>query len=105
LARHAETLIIPRQAKSSFGGKIRAVTQLDEEMVGLPRRILMRRKRKSDPPHPYKEFEKTGLWKALDKGIRDLVENQDLKEITRREYIVGYLCKVLTQRRGKPFSN
>jgi hypothetical protein len=64
----------------------------------------MRRQRKSDPPHPYKEFEKTGLWKALNKGIRDLVENQDLKETERREYIVGYLCKVLTRRRDKLFS-
>jgi|GraSoi2013_100cm_1033763.scaffolds.fasta_scaffold160115_2 hypothetical protein len=64
----------------------------------------MRRQHKSDPPHPYKEFEKTGLWKALNKGISDLVENQDLKEIERREYIVGYLCKVLTQRRDKLFS-
>jgi len=64
----------------------------------------MRRQRKSDPPHPYKEFEKTGLWKALNKGIRDLVENQDLKEITRRDYIVGYLCKALTRSRDKLFS-
>jgi hypothetical protein len=64
----------------------------------------MRRQRKSDPPHPYKEFEKTGLWKALNKGIQDLVGNQDLKESARREYIVGYLCKVLTQRKDKLFS-
>jgi hypothetical protein len=65
----------------------------------------MRRQRKSNPPHPYKEFEKTGLWRALNKGIRDLVDNQDLKEIERREYIVGYLCKVLTRCRYKLFSN
>jgi hypothetical protein len=64
----------------------------------------MRRQRKTDPPHPYKEFEKTGLWKAVNKGIRDLVENQDLKETARREYIVGYLCTVLTRRRDKLFS-
>jgi hypothetical protein len=64
----------------------------------------MGRQRKYDPPHPYKEFEQTGLWKTLSKGIRDLVENQDLKEIARREYIVGYLCKLLTQRRDKLFS-
>jgi hypothetical protein len=64
----------------------------------------MRRHCKSNSPHPYKEFEKTGLWKALEKGIRDLVENQDLKEIARREYIVGYLCKVLNGRRDKLFS-
>lgn len=64
----------------------------------------MRRQRKTDSPHPYKEFEKTGLWKALSIGIRDLVENQDLEETARREYIVGYLCKVLTRRRNKLFS-
>lgn len=64
----------------------------------------MRQQRKSKPPHPYKEFEKTELWKAVNKGIRDLVENQDLKEITQREYVVGYLCKVLTRRRNKLFS-
>ena len=64
----------------------------------------MRRQRKSDPPHPYKEFEKTRLWRTLNKGIRDLVENQDLKEITRRDYIVGYLCKALTRSRDKLFS-
>jgi hypothetical protein len=64
----------------------------------------MRRKRKSDPPHPYSEFENTGLWKALEKGISDLVENQDLKELEHRDYIVGYLCKVLTGRRDKLFS-
>ena len=64
----------------------------------------MRRQRKTDLQHPYKEFEKTGLWKALNKGIRDLVENQDLQETARREYVVGYLCKVLSRRRDKLFS-
>jgi hypothetical protein len=57
----------------------------------------MRQKLKSKPPHPYKEYEGTGLWRALNKGIRDLVENQDLKETAGREYIVGYLCEVLKQ--------
>ena len=59
----------------------------------------MRRKTKSDAPHPYKEFEKTTLWKVLSKAIGELVKNHDLKEITHRDYIVGYLCKVLNQRR------
>ena len=63
------------------------------------------------PPHRpsnrsqlYKELENKRLWKAVNKGISDLVENQDLKEITHREYIVGYLCKVLTRRKKKLFS-
>jgi hypothetical protein len=49
-------------------------------------------------------LENKRLWKAVNKGISDLVENQDLKEITHREYIVGYLCKVLTRRKKKLFS-
>jgi hypothetical protein len=49
-------------------------------------------------------YENTGLWKALGKGISDLVENQDLKEVEHRDYIVGYLCKVLTARKEKLFS-
>jgi hypothetical protein len=64
----------------------------------------MEAKRKSKPSHPYEEFEKTRLWKALNKGILDLVKNKDLVEITRREYVVGYLCKVLTLRRDNLFS-
>ena len=31
----------------------------------------------------------------MDKAIDDLVENGDLTETTRREYIVGYICKKL----------
>jgi hypothetical protein len=64
----------------------------------------MEPKHNSKPSHPYEEFEKTRLWKALNKGILDLVKNKDLVEITRREYVVGYLCKVLTLRRDNLFS-
>jgi hypothetical protein len=64
----------------------------------------LRRKRKTDPLHPYVKYENTELWKALEKGISDLVQNQDLKETEHRHYIVGYLCKVLTARKEKLFS-
>ena len=64
----------------------------------------MPRQRKADYSHPYPEFEKTGLWNALNEGIGRLVENQDLKETAPREYILGYLCKLLTQRRKTLFS-
>jgi hypothetical protein len=64
----------------------------------------MPRQPKSNLPHPYRELEGTKLWKAVNKGIGDLVENQDLDEKTQREYIVGYLCKVLVRRRKKLFS-
>jgi hypothetical protein len=60
--------------------------------------------RKNKTAHSYEKFEGTRLWKALNKGIHDLVENRDLKETARREHIVGYLCKVLTQRRPRLFS-
>ena len=63
------------------------------------------RLRKGVASHPYREYEGTPLWRALDKGIADLVENQDLEERTRREYIVGYLCKLLAGRRKKLFSS
>jgi hypothetical protein len=55
--------------------------------------------------HPYLRFENTLLWKAVNKAIDDLVENKDLKETARREYIVGYICKILSARKGRLFSN
>jgi hypothetical protein len=47
--------------------------------------------------HPYKEFESTTRWRQLDKAVRELVKNKDIIETTRREYIVGYLCKALSR--------
>jgi hypothetical protein len=49
--------------------------------------------------HPYKEFESTRLWSILDSVIDDLVENDDLRELTLRRYIVGYFCKKLYEER------
>jgi hypothetical protein len=43
--------------------------------------------------HPYDRYKSSQLWKVVDAAIEDLVENNDLSEGTRREYIVGYLCK------------
>jgi hypothetical protein len=53
---------------------------------------------KNTPEHPYKKYESHPYWKRIDKGISDLVENQDLVERGARPYIVGYLCKMLLQR-------
>ena len=50
------------------------------------------------PEHPYKKYESHPYWKRIDKGISDLVENQDLVEREARPYIVGYLCKMLLRR-------
>ncbi len=45
--------------------------------------------------HPYEKFEGTPLWDILNKGMNDLVVNGDIEEMTQREYIIGYLCKLL----------
>ena len=47
--------------------------------------------------HPYKQFENTPLWMVIDKGIEELVENNDIEETTNRESIVGYLCKIISE--------
>ena len=49
--------------------------------------------------HPYVEFEKTPLWKTLEKAISDLQENQDVKLTTAQQYVIGYLCKQLVKRK------
>ena len=45
--------------------------------------------------HPYKEYKQTHLWELLEKTIDDLVTNQDIELTTRKEYVVGYLCKII----------
>ena len=51
------------------------------------------------PEHPYVEFEHTPLWRAVDRAVSDLEENQDLKLTELREYVVGYICKQLKRRK------
>jgi len=51
--------------------------------------------------HPYEKFEKTALWEAVSKGINDLVENSDIETTTKREYIIGYLCKTISESETK----
>lgn len=48
--------------------------------------------------HPYTAYARTPIWQVVEKAIDDLVENGDLAELTRREYIVGYLTKQLAER-------
>jgi hypothetical protein len=50
------------------------------------------------PNHPYTEFEETNLWKFIDKAIDDLIENQDIKLTTKKEYVVGYICKTIKEK-------
>jgi hypothetical protein len=47
--------------------------------------------------HPYKKFENTPLWNIINKAIDDLVENDDIEEKSKREYIVGYISKVINE--------
>ena len=48
--------------------------------------------------HPYEQYESTKAWKTIDKAVSDLVQNKDIDETTAREYIVGYLCKMLYEK-------
>lgn len=43
--------------------------------------------------HLYKKYEKTELWKVLEKSLKDLIKNQDIELTTREEYVIGYLCE------------
>ena len=57
--------------------------------------------------HPYVVYETDPLWPLVEKGIGDLVQNKDLIEQEDRNYIVGYLCKVISngkKRAKKPSS-
>jgi hypothetical protein len=45
--------------------------------------------------HPYTNFEGSVLWGAVEKAINLLVKNGDLKELTARKYIVGYICQAI----------
>ena len=45
--------------------------------------------------HPYSQYEKYRSWKIVERAIKDLVGNQDLKELMPRQYIVGYILKLL----------
>ena len=49
----------------------------------------------ASPTFPYDRYRNTELWRKVEEAIHDLVENQDISETTRREYIVGYICKKL----------
>ncbi len=42
-------------------------------------------------------YEGGTLWTLLKRGIADLIDNQDLIESADRNYIVGYLCRVVVK--------
>jgi hypothetical protein len=51
--------------------------------------------------HPYVRFVETDTWTILNVALDELVENGDIVEQTKRDYIVGYLCKALAEREQK----
>jgi len=51
-----------------------------------------------DLNHPYKEFEGTKLWELIENALDNLIENQDIELTTRKEYVIGYLCKKLNSK-------
>ncbi len=46
--------------------------------------------------HPYREFEGTVVWREIDAIITALEENDDLQITTAREYVIGSICKRLS---------
>lgn len=51
----------------------------------------------SESNHPYTEFENSPLWVVIDDTIAELEENRDLELTTARQYVIGYLCKKITE--------
>ena len=47
--------------------------------------------------HPYKEYETSELWEVVKSSIEDLVENNDIELSTPIEYVVGYICKNISE--------
>jgi len=51
----------------------------------------------TSPAFSYDSHRGTDTWRVVEKAIDDLVENNDIAETTRRDYIVGYICKELEE--------
>lgn len=47
--------------------------------------------------HPYKDYEKTDEWQSIKLAIHNLIENNDIELLTREEYVIGFICKILFQ--------
>lgn len=47
--------------------------------------------------HPYIKFESMRAWEVLDKSIDDLIHNDDLEPKTSKQYIIGYIMKMLSE--------
>ena len=49
--------------------------------------------------HPYERWEKTATWKHVARAVSDLLRNGDIELTTAREYVVGYICKTVLERK------
>jgi hypothetical protein len=66
----------------------------------MERRTRTNRRTRARPSHPYQAFEGSLVWKRVNRAISTLVRNGDIKEASGREYIVGYICKMLCVEKG-----
>jgi hypothetical protein len=51
--------------------------------------------------HPYVKYENTPLWSTIEKAVNELVKNQDIDLTTKKEYVIGYLCKKISDMSSK----
>jgi hypothetical protein len=47
--------------------------------------------------HPSAAYEGSPLWKVASKAIAELVKNGDLVEIAEHPYVVGYICRKVSE--------
>ena len=53
----------------------------------------------SEKDYPYNQFENSELWSIVKDCLNDLIDNQDIEITTKEEYVVGYLCKMIAERK------
>ena len=46
--------------------------------------------------HPYKDYEDSPIWRAVDGAIIDLENNSDLAVTTTRGHVVGFITKAVS---------
>lgn len=52
--------------------------------------------------HPYIEYENGKLWRLIKRLLRELEKNSDIKITTKNEYVVGFLCKAISNNLKTP---
>jgi len=43
--------------------------------------------------HTYQIYEHTGLWHVIKNAMDSLMESRDIKIISKKERVIGFLCK------------